>query len=46
MGFEYLTNVALHQAKSDYLSLLIENGFAPLPTWQDALTRYLKEITN
>ena len=27
-------------------SKLIENGFAPLPTWQDALTRYLKEITN
>ncbi len=23
---------------------LIENGFTPLPTWQDALHRYLKEI--
>ncbi len=23
---------------------LIENGFKPLPAWQDALTRYLKEI--
>lgn len=23
---------------------LVENGFEPLPTWQDALTRYLKEI--
>ena len=23
---------------------LIQNGFAPLPTWQDALSRYLKEI--
>ena len=23
---------------------LSENGFTPLPTWQDALTRYLKEI--
>ena len=23
---------------------LVENGFTPLPTWQDALTRYLKEI--
>lgn len=23
---------------------LIENGFTPLPTWQDALSRYLKEI--
>ncbi len=23
---------------------LVENGFALLPTWQDALTRYLKEI--
>lgn len=25
-------------------SKLIENGFAPLPTWQDALGRYLTEI--
>ena len=25
-------------------SKLIENGFKPLPTWQDALGRYLKEI--
>ena len=25
-------------------SKLVENGFKPLPTWQDALTRYLKEI--
>lgn len=24
-------------------SKLIENGFKPLPTWQDALSRYLKE---
>ena len=23
---------------------LVENGFVPLPTWQDALFRYLKEI--
>lgn len=23
---------------------LIQNGFCPLPTWQDALARYLKEI--
>ena len=23
---------------------LVENGFIPLPTWQDALVRYLKEI--
>ena len=23
---------------------LVENGFEPLPTWQDALRRYLKEI--
>lgn len=23
---------------------LVENGFRPLPTWQDALARYLKEI--
>ena len=26
-------------------SKLAQNGFAPLPTWQDALTRYLKEIS-
>lgn len=26
-------------------SKLVENGFAPLPTWQDALSRYLKEIS-
>lgn len=25
-------------------SKLIESGFTPLPTWQDALSRYLKEI--
>jgi dTDP-4-dehydrorhamnose reductase len=25
-------------------SKLMENGFKPLPTWQDALSRYLKEI--
>lgn len=25
-------------------SKLIKNGFEPLPTWQDALSRYLKEI--
>lgn len=25
-------------------SKLIENGFQPLPTWEDALERYLKEI--
>lgn len=24
-------------------SKLTENGFAPLPTWQDAVRRYLKE---
>ena len=23
---------------------LMQMGFAPLPTWQDALERYLKEI--
>ena len=25
-------------------SKLVQNGFEPLPTWQDALARYLKEI--
>ncbi len=28
MGFEYLTNVPLHQARQEYLDLLIRNGFA------------------
>ena len=23
---------------------LVQEGFEPLPTWQDALSRYLKEI--
>lgn len=27
-------------------SKLIKNGFKPLPTWQNALERYLKEINN
>lgn len=26
-------------------SKLVENGFTPLPAWQDALARYLKEIS-
>jgi len=25
-------------------SKMVKNGFTPLPTWQDALRRYLKEI--
>ena len=25
-------------------SKLVQNGFTPLPTWQDALSRYLKEL--
>ena len=25
-------------------SKLVENGFEPLPTWQDAVARYLEEI--
>jgi len=24
---------------------LVENGFVPLPTWQDALSRYIRELT-
>jgi len=24
-------------------SKLVENGFEPLPTWQDALARYLED---
>ena len=31
-------NSRLHKSK------LTENGFTPLPTWQDALSRYLKEL--
>lgn len=27
-------------------SKLVQSGFAPLPTWQDALKRYLKELEN
>ena len=27
-------------------SKLVQNGFEPLPTWQNALARYLKEIEN
>ena len=27
-------------------SKLVENGFTPLPTWQDAVSRYLKEDDN
>ena len=27
-------------------SKLVQNGFTPLPAWQDALARYLKEIEN
>ena len=27
-------------------SKLVANGFKPLPTWQDALSRYLKEMQN
>ena len=29
MGFEYLTNVPLGQARGEYLNLLIEQGFGP-----------------
>ncbi len=29
MGFTYLTNVPLDQARRDYLELLLKNGFAP-----------------
>ena len=29
MGFEYLTNVPLTQARADYLKLLEDQGFAP-----------------
>ena len=35
---EHFVNSRLDKSK------LIKNGFQPLPTWQDALERYLKEI--
>lgn len=35
-----LTMVTSKQFKSK----LVKNGFAPLPTWQDAVGRYLKEF--
>ncbi len=30
MGFEYLTNVPLEQAKNDYLAFLLQRGFGPV----------------
>ena len=32
-----------HNSRMDK-SKLAENGFEPLPSWEDALERYLKEI--
>ena len=32
------------KAARPFNSRLVENGFTPLPTWQDALGRYLKEL--
>ena len=31
-------------AGQNLLAYLQEAGFEPLPTWQDALSRYLKEV--
>ena len=42
---EYGLNIAARPANSRLdKSKLKENGFTPLPPWQDALARYLKEI--
>lgn len=44
---EYGQNKAVRPLNSRLdRSKLIKNGFKPLPTWQDALKRYLKEIEN
>lgn len=37
-NYESSSNSRLDKSK------LVEAGFTPLPTWQDALGRYLKEI--
>ena len=41
----FVTNGAKTAVKlSTIISKLTANGFTPLPTWQDAVARYLKEI--
>ena len=32
------------ETQEELAAKLVENGFTPLPTWQDAVARYLKEI--
>ena len=40
---ELITNYDI-ETQEELAAKLVENGFKPLPTWQDALERYLKEI--
>lgn len=42
---EYGLSKAAHPFNSRLdKSNLVEAGFVPLPTWQDAVARYLKEV--
>ena len=34
----------IHDKIKDVIDKLVEQGFAPLPDWKDALRRYLREI--
>ena len=40
---ELITNYDI-ETQEELAAKLVENGFKPLPTWQDAVARYLKEI--
>ena len=40
---ELITNYDI-ETQEELAAKLVENGFTPLPTWQDAVARYLKEI--
>jgi dTDP-4-dehydrorhamnose reductase len=43
-SFEFPTKAKRPMNSSLSKRSLIENGFKPLPSWQDSLKRYLKEI--
>ena len=40
---ELITNYDI-ETQEELAAKLVENGFTLLPTWQDAVARYLKEI--
>ena len=47
LGTDYKVTASmghLRDLPKSKLGVDIENGFEPLPTWQDALSRYLREI--